>query len=312
MSDHSTIEWTDSTWSPITGCSVHSPGCTNCYAMKLAGTRLKHHPSRAGLTMETKSGPVWTGELRFNEQWLDQPIRWKKPRDIFVCAHADLFHRDIPEEWIARVFNTMVEAPQHRYQVLTKRSDHMRRLMDGPKHHEFWNTKLWHRSVLPNVLLGVSVEDQARADERRDDLKALAARGWRTFCSYEPALGPVDWRGWEFLSWMISGGENGPRPSHPGWHRAVRDFCAVNQIPYLFKQWGSWAPDSFDDRNVRAGWLSLDGTLIDDMLNIEKADCAKPCRLMFKVGKKAAGRFLDGREHNAFPQQTETAHVDPD
>ena len=92
MADNSGIEWTGATWNPITGCSVVSPGCTNCYAMRLAGTRLRHHPSRTGLTQQTKAGHVWTGEVRFNEQWIDQPFRWKRPRDIFVCAHGDLFH----------------------------------------------------------------------------------------------------------------------------------------------------------------------------------------------------------------------------
>lgn len=89
MADKTHIEWTDSTWQPITGCSVVSPGCANCYAMKLAGTRLAHHPSRAGLTIDSKAGPVWTGEVRLNEQWLDQPLAWHTPRMIFVCAHAD-------------------------------------------------------------------------------------------------------------------------------------------------------------------------------------------------------------------------------
>ena len=110
MADRTHIEWADATWNPITGCSVVSPGCTNCYAMKLAGTRLKHHPSRAGLTRDTKAGPIWNGVLRLNEAWLDQPLRWKRPRMIFVCAHGDLFHEDVPNAWIDRVFAVMAEA----------------------------------------------------------------------------------------------------------------------------------------------------------------------------------------------------------
>ncbi len=120
MSDKSHIEWTDATWNPITGCSVLSPGCTHCYAMKLAGTRLRNHPSRAGLTTDSKAGPVWTGEVRFNAQWLLQPLGWSKPRMIFVCAHGDLFHDDVPVEWIDKVFAVMALAPQHTFQVLTK------------------------------------------------------------------------------------------------------------------------------------------------------------------------------------------------
>lgn len=130
MSDGTAIEWTDATWQPITGCSVLTPGCTNCYAMKLAGTRLRHHPSRKGLTIETKAGPVWNGEVRFNEQWLLQPLAWRKPRKVFVCAHGDLFHESIPDEWIDKVFAVMALCPQHTFQVLTKRAKRMREYFD--------------------------------------------------------------------------------------------------------------------------------------------------------------------------------------
>ncbi len=126
MSDGTKIEWTDATWNPITGCSVVSPGCTNCYAMHLAGTRMKNHPSRIGLTDASKAGPVWNGALRFNQEWLEQPLRWRKPRMIFVCAHGDLFHESAPDAWIDQVFDVMARAPQHRFQVLTKRAQRMR------------------------------------------------------------------------------------------------------------------------------------------------------------------------------------------
>lgn len=126
MSDNSKIEWTDATWNPVTGCSVVSPGCTNCYAMGLAGTRLRNHPSRAGLTIATKAGPVWNGQVRLNEDWLTQPLKWRRPRMIFVCAHGDLFHEAVPNEWIDRVFAVMALSPQHTYQLLTKRADRMR------------------------------------------------------------------------------------------------------------------------------------------------------------------------------------------
>ena len=127
MAEHSHIEWTDSTWQPITGCSIVSPGCTNCYAMKLAGSRLRHHPSRAGLTREVNGNHVWTGEVRLNEQWLTQPLTWKRPRRVFVCAHGDLFHEDVPDEWIDKVFAVMALSPQHTFQVLTKRAARMRK-----------------------------------------------------------------------------------------------------------------------------------------------------------------------------------------
>lgn len=214
MADSSKIEWTDATWNPVTGCSVVSPGCTNCYAMKLAGTRLAHHPSRAGLTVDSKAGPVWNGQVRFNEQWLDQPLRWRRPRMVFVCAHGDLFHESVPDEWIDKVFAIMALAPQHTFQVLTKRAGRMRAYCQRPGISEaLWeagdvmacdmrlsenhpadcylragkNAAPW---PLPNVWLGVSAEDQQRADERIPELLATPAAV--RFASLEPLLGPVD------------------------------------------------------------------------------------------------------------------------
>lgn len=299
MSARSAIEWTDATWNPITGCSLASPGCTNCYAMKLAGTRLRNHPSRHGLTKTVNDQSVWTGEIRFNEQWLRQPVKWKEPRQIFVCAHGDLFHERAKPEWIRRIFDVMDEAPRHTYQVLTKRGDAMLRFVRDryviapdrkPAH-------LW---------FGVSVEDQKRADERRAPLYELAVNGFNTFCSYEPALGPVDWTGWKFLRWMISGGENGPRPSHPDWHRATRDFCETHGIAYLFKQWGSWTSivdRDFHDPDWRADYGVVNRKPDYRILNIAGGFGfhGERVHLMRRVGKKAAGRLLDGKEHNAMP-----------
>ncbi|SOC46254.1 protein gp37 [Rhizobium subbaraonis] len=228
MADNTKIEWTDATWNPITGCSIVSPGCTNCYAMKLAGTRLRHHPSRAGLTKDSKAGPVWTGEVRFNREWLDQPLRWRRPRMIFVCAHGDLFAEGVPDEWIDQVFVVMALSPQHTFQVLTKRPERMRAYLTRPpgnglqdvRNHLAWeatsnvmNAYLpgWkteapdgpRRSLainaftswpLPNVWLGVSVEDQKRAEERIPVLlDTPAAIRW---ISAEPLLGPVDIGRW--------------------------------------------------------------------------------------------------------------------
>ena len=285
MADHSLIEWTDATWQPITGCSVVSPGCTNCYAMKLAGTRLKHHESRKGLTRDSKAGPVWTGEVRLNEQWLDQPLRWKRSRKIFVCAHGDLFAENVPDEWIDRVFAVMALATQHTFQVLTKRADRMRQyvtslhnsralapiVFDLIKSWELEPRKMTLARTLPNVWLGVSAEDQKRADERIPDLLATPAAV--RFVSAEPLLGPlhlddfcdghkfVDWlrgnwwhddpdgpgaisRGHERLDWVIVGGESGPgsRPMHPAWVRSLRDQCAAAGTAFFMKQWGEWAP----------------------------------------------------------------------
>lgn len=344
MADHSLIEWTDATWNPITGCSVVSPGCTNCYAMRLAGTRLKHHPSRAGLTIDAKSGPVWNGEVRFNEQWIDQPLRWAKPRMIFVCAHGDLFAEGVPDEWIDRVFAIMALAPRHVFQVLTKRPERMREYLSaGARNlrnawlnsirpgslpvsiHEAFarisgEATTEHRSLydvgrpawpLPNVWLGVSVEDQTRADQRRAAMAALADMDWLTWVSYEPALGPVDWKGWEFARWIVSGGESGDgaRPTHPEWHRGTRDFCAANGIAFLFKQWGAWS--AFYDRDVEdPDWRStpkVDGQMglgATRFHNLAGGSGFHGERLVAvrNVGKKAAGRMLDGVEHNGLPR----------
>ena len=304
MADNTKIEWTEATWNPITGCTVISPGCTNCYAMLLAGTRLAHIPSRAGLTQPSKAGPVWTGEVRFNEEQLTQPLHWRKPRMIFVCAHGDLFHESVPDEWIDRVFASMALAHQHTLQVLTKRSGRMRKYLADPRrpymiarrcldlvianpaeHGRLMTGENWPVASegdsddpsdvtlktwpLPNVWLGVSVEDQKRADERIPDLLATpAAVRW---ISAEPLLGPVDlnairdpkhfpglirkdvlrgqehheddgdqWTWMPRLDWVIVGGESGPGARvWPGFDEAcgsLRDQCKSAGVPFFMKQ----------------------------------------------------------------------------
>ncbi|MEJ7804609.1 MAG: phage Gp37/Gp68 family protein [Telluria sp.] len=230
MAAETHIEWTrgddgsnGATWNPITGCSVISAGCRRCYAMTLAGTRLAHTPSRAGLTQQTSAGPVWTGQVRFNAQWLGQPLQWKRPRRIFVCAHGDLFHENVPDAWIDRIFAVMALAPQHTFMVLTKRSERMRRYFaevsfdriiascrgdEGislvPRHtmqaieHHFGmhpESSLRFRRIiwpLPNVWVGVSAEHQEAADARIPDLLQVpVAVRW---VSAEPLLGPISFR----------------------------------------------------------------------------------------------------------------------
>lgn len=170
MADTSKIEWTDSTWNPITGCTLVSEGCRHCYAARLAATRLKHHPSRKGLARINAAGEAkFTGEVRFNEQWLDQPLRWRKPRMIFVCAHGDLFHESVPDEWIDRVFAVMALSPHHTFQVLTKRPDRMLKYLDNDPRDQInaaggeiahWADMEDHVAwPLPNVWLGPGVVD---------------------------------------------------------------------------------------------------------------------------------------------------------
>lgn len=220
MADGTKIEWTDATLNVVNGCSVISPGCTNCFAMRSGGRNLPGHPS-TGLTQPSKAGHVWTGEIRFNETALLQPLRWRRGRRIFWNAHGDLFHENVPDACIDRCFAVMALTPQHQHQVLTKRSARMRRYCSDPrtpariaraildmvvagtaKIVEPWPvqtigdidapsdvTVAW---PLPNVWLGVSVEDQQRADERIPDLLATPAAV--RFLSCEPLLGPVDLR----------------------------------------------------------------------------------------------------------------------
>lgn len=277
MAQTSTIEWTDATWNPITGCKIKSPGCTNCYAMKLAGTRMKNDKSRTGLTEPSNAGPVWNGMVRFNDGWLDQPLKWRTPLRIFVVAHGDMFYELVPESWLDLIFDRMHRAPQHLYQILTKRPENMSRYV----------MKLKPRD---NIWLGVSVEDQRRADERQDHLRAIANLGWNTWVSYEPAIGPVDWIGWEFTKCIVSGGESdldgkSARVSHPDWHRDTLKFCDANNILYGFKQWGAHHPD--DQAWADGRWGFGPGQVVP---------------LTFtRVGKKKAGRFLDGVEYNGFP-----------
>ena len=191
MADKTSIEWTrgsdgspGATWNPITGCTLVSEGCRHCYAAQLAATRLKNHWSRAGLARLNAAGEAkFTGEVRFNADWLDQPLRWRRPRRIFVCAHGDLFHEAVPDEWIDRVFAVMALAPQHTFQVLTKRPEraavYLARRDDrdripaldyaalmaatGRYDTPAVDLRAW---PLPNVWLGTSVEDQATADVR--------------------------------------------------------------------------------------------------------------------------------------------------
>lgn len=217
MSEVTTIEWTDATWNPITGCTLVSEGCRHCYAAQLAATRLRHHPSRKGLARLNAAGEAkFTGEVRLNEQWLDQPFSWRRPRRIFVCAHGDLFHEAVPDEWIDRVFSVMALAQQHTFQVLTKRPERARDYLASLS-AEFGDMVWWTVRMrdaaraarallgdlrdlrarswpLPNVWLGTSVEDQATADARIPHL--LAAPAAVRFLSAEPLLGPVDLTEW--------------------------------------------------------------------------------------------------------------------
>jgi len=332
MSDNTKIEWTDATWNPVTGCSVVSPGCKHCYAMKLAGTRMRHHVSRQGLTIASDAGPVWNGQVRFNDQWLDHPLRWKRPRRIFVCAHGDLFHEAVPDSWIDRVFDTMARAPWHSYQVLTKRAERMRRYIAGVDAFafvDFWSEKTIYSKGVPgfparapqwplsNVWLGVSVEDRARVGRIWDLIHTPAAKH---FVSFEPLLEDITnlkdvWMPGDTidgkqpcLDWVIVGGESGTaaRPMHPDWPRRLRDIFVPAAVPFFFKQWGAFATTYDRDRDdpdwrfcdviarqeSPGRWLNLAG---GHGFHGERVVRVEP------VGKKSAGALLDGREWREMP-----------
>ena len=236
MADNTGIEWTDATWNPITGCSIVSEGCRNCYAMRLAAGRLKNHPSRRGLTNDRGK---WTGEVRFNESWLDQPLRWTRPRRVFVVAHGDLFHENVLESWLDQVFAVMALADRHVFQVLTKRPRRAREYLEDPRRHDRVQNVIERAAVekappfklngrqrahfrsrvdawaplcdwpLRNVWLGTSAEDQATAHERIPELLSTpAAVRW---LSAEPLLAPMDLSRWLFRrSQMIRDMQLGP------------------------------------------------------------------------------------------------------
>lgn len=412
MADHSRIEWTEATWNPIAGCSLVSPGCTHCYAMKDAH-RLAGNPNPriaakyAGTTKIAARGgeakgrtgkrnvPVWTGRVNVaDDQVLTQPLRWQKPRRIFVNSMSDLFHADVPDAAIDRIFAVMALTPLHTFQVLTKRAERMRAYLSAPDVAErVWKAvhalaDLWADGgsefrlpcvdgdpIMPalaahgadwggdlpwplaNVWLGVSAEDQTRADERVPVLlDTPAAVRW---VSAEPLLGPIDFtrirqtwfptapgrpatvpgpseppvildaltgcRRWPsgdliarrgpHLDWIVAGGESGvgARPMHPAWVRSIRDQCARASVPFHFKHWGQWATTTignggrldpplpinggFKDIRLWAGDLAVrfaPDAMVDEVF--------KPGnRLTIPVGKKRAGRLLDGVTHDGFP-----------
>lgn len=322
MSDRSKIEWTDATWNPLrardpqtakTGhhCVKISPACAHCYAAsmnKRFGTALNYAADSAA-------------ELFVDDAALVKPLAWKRPRRIFPCSMTDLFLDAYPEHAIDAIFAVMYSAQWHTFQVLTKRPERMKAHLNHPlraaaigslayflavkndprKAEVLTNsdvvTDVGARWPLPNIWLGVTAEDQQRADERREPLRQLANAGWTTFVSNEPALGPIDWTGWEFVKQIISGGEAcpGSRPSHPAWIRATRDFCVPRGIAFFFKQWGDWIPAD----EVPAAYAD---TYSSKRRGSRNPSCVVDDTLLVRVGKKVAGRLIDGRTWNEFPQ----------
>jgi protein gp37 len=233
MALHSAIEWTDATWNPVTGCTQVSPGCDHCYALAFAERfrGVPNHPYEQGFDLR-----LWTERLEL-------PLRWKKPRRIFVNSMSDLFHADVPEDFIRAVFDTMVLADWHIYQVLTKRPQRLARMADSLP----WPDHIW---------AGVSVESNAYV-WRADFLRRVPSTV--RFISAEPLLGPIDELDLDGIHWVITGGESGPshRRCDPGWVREARDHCVSAKVAYFHKQWGG--------RTSKIGGRELDGRVWDEM-----------------------------------------------
>lgn len=299
MSTH--IEWTDETWNPVTGCTRISEGCERCYIERTPPMRMAHR------RFDGQQIGATTG-VRLHPERLRRPMEWRKPRRIFVCSMADLFHEDVPDNFIGSVFDTMALAPQHTFQVLTKRPARARSLLqrwqanaDGDtyakaswrRHDMLWcDSKVW---PLPNVWIGTSVESQKWADIRIPQLlETPAAVRW---ISAEPLLGPVDlWASvppltLRTIDWVVVVGESGPgaRPMHPDWARSLRDQCASARVPFLFKQWGEYVTVDQMPEDTFRGWDSEHGT----------SNYGRD--MQWRVGKRAAGRLLDERTWDEYP-----------
>lgn len=340
MSDNSAIEWTDATWNPTTGCSKVSVGCTNCYAEKLS--------HRFGWTEKPWNAAHATENVKLHGDRLNQPLKWKQPKRIFVNSMSDLFHEQVPDKFIVDVFSVMAEASQHIFQVLTKRPERMMELLNSPTiANDVWlqtsrgvdaSPSPW---PLPNVWLGVSVENQQAADERIPLLLQTPAAV--RFLSCEPLLGPVSldrWFGLEHgkewaecicdeidptdrpcltcecrmelgkksgLHWVITGGESGSnaRPMHPEWARSLREQCTGAGVPFFFKQWGGWEPSEAIGTTYHK---VSDGSVAGYPSNMATnrrhwwgGKYGDGKPLSVRVGKGDAGRLLDGRTWDEFP-----------
>ena len=367
MSDNSKIEWTEATWNPVRGCTRVSPGCGGpgkqggCYAEGIAARFSGPGQPYEGFAEMRNGEPHWTGKLALIESALTVPLRWKKPRRVFVNSMSDLFHERLKDEDIDRVFAVMALCPQHTFQVLTKRAERMQDYCSTLSSRSVAVAQaavwlgIWHdpdsiaievndlidRPLL-NVWLGVSAERQEEADERIPLLLQTPAAV--RFVSLEPLLGPINvsrycwpvcWA-WDakyrspeeakaagayaeqkrqslvhadarFLDWAIVGGESGPkaRPMHPQWARDLRDQCTTAGVSFFFKQWGEWrepiGDEDYDTSKGRGGnppafIISMDGTV---HCFTHLGDDHRP--VVIRVGKKAAGRLLDGRTWDEMP-----------
>jgi protein gp37 len=247
MGQQTSIEWTHASWNPVTGCTKVSPGCDHCYAAALAGRLLRTHYLAHPAAVQTRENAIDPFAVRLWPERLNEPNRWKRPRRIFVNSMSDLFHRDIPEEFVLRIFEIMIECNRHTYQILTKRPSRVHRFLKR-------NSQLLDGACLPShIWIGTSVENQMVA-YRVAHLRLIPATV--RFLSCEPLLGPLT-LDLADLHWVIAGGESGPghRPMELAWARSIRDQCMDAGVPFFFKQVGGRTP--------KAGGRVLDGKTWD-------------------------------------------------
>ena len=227
------IEWTDATWNPVAGCNIMSAGCTNCYAMQMA-YRLEAMGVKKyqGLTRKSGNRRIWNGVIREDHSSLDIPIKWRKPRKIFVNSMSDLFHPDVSPEFIQKVWEVMAKTPHHHYQILTKRPDRMAEIVPSIQ-----------ANPLKNVWLGTSVED---ADVAHRIAELLMVPATIRFISFEPLIGSVGAVQLDGIDWAIVGGESGPRarPISEAWIDEIHEGCVSSGTAFFFKQWGTWGKDN--------------------------------------------------------------------
>lgn len=337
------IEWTEKTWNPVRGCSVVSEGCRNCYAMNFATRFAGKGEPYEGLAYRNESGAHWTGKVRLIEEHLEDPLRWKKPARIFVNSMSDLFHESLSFGQIFRVLMVMQQCPRHEFQVLTKRPARMKEFFEWLN---IWGipTALamgfseYYEWPYPNVWLGISCEDQKSFDERWPYLRDTPT--WTRWLSLEPLLGPINARSALIedhyycdvsddpddptpahrcspaVNWVVVGGESGPhaRPMHPDWARSLRDQCVSAGVPFFFKQWGEFVPladrpeilSEENEHDIYRDRIKIRG--------VNRAGDRKTCAEdeggeVVRVGKKAAGRLLDGREWSEYPREQAKAVI---
>lgn len=245
MAGQSEIEWTDVTWNPVAGCTIESAGCTNCYAMRMAARlQAMGHQKYMGTTRKSGKRYIWTGRVNIDPASLAAPLEWRKSKRIFVNSMSDLFHEDVPTDFIQQVWEVMAECPQHHFQVLTKRPDRMAGL--------FADDSI---AALQNVWVGTSVES-AEVCQRVDHLKQI--EGATLFISFEPLIGRIDEIDLRGIHWAIIGGESGPRarPMDEEWVERLFEICRRDDVAFFFKQWGG--------RNKKATGRELHGRTYDE------------------------------------------------